>query len=599
MTFTVLSRRLKHKPASRGHGPRLRRSFRPGVEVLEERQLLSTFIVTTTADNGDDGNPTAGSLREAILQANANANPAGDLILFQIPGAGVHTIQPPTGLPVVTDRVTISGITQSGAKSNTAADTDNANLEIVLDGSLLNNAENGLTLASGNSVVNGLVIDNFSGWGIYLKTAGNDTVSGNFIGTDISGQVAKGNGLGGVGVDATADGNFIGTAALGDRNVISGNGLNSGIFLGSNVNSVQNNYVGTDIFRNVGPANFIGIDVQGLNNTIGGTLAGQGNVISGNTLDGVVIEGAITGNLLAGNQILFNQDNGVQVDNGASDNFIGSLVLNAPANVISFNKLAGVRINGGTGNEISGGNSITANGGPGILLLNNGNNNQAAPVLASAVTAGGQTTVTGTLHSTLNSMFTLRFFFSPAFDPDQGTSFLGEIDVMTDGNGNASFAKTYATDLTGLTMTATATAVGNNTSEFSAPVTVTMPAPSQQPPPVPGPVQDVTPHVSVLRGKLRHRGGLYRQTITLRNDGAALAGPLYLVLDHLTRKVRLLHPTGRTAQKAPLGDPYMVAGPAGQVFGAGATRTLVLTFRNPLGRKIRYNPRVLAGVGPP
>jgi hypothetical protein len=43
----------------------------------------------------------------------------------------------------------------------------------------------------------------------------------------------------------------------------------------------------------------------------------------------------------------------------------------------------------------------------------------------------------------------------------------------------------------------------------------------------------------------------------------------------------------------------VLVGPAGQVFGSGQTRTVVLTFGNPLGRKVRYNLRVLDGFGTP
>jgi hypothetical protein len=35
------------------------------------------------------------------------------------------------------------------------------------------------------------------------------------------------------------------------------------------------------------------------------------------------------------------------------------------------------------------------------------------------------------------------------------------------------------------------------------------------------------------------------------------------------------------------------------VFGSGQTRTPVLTFGNPLGRKVRYYPRVLDRFGQP
>jgi phosphoglycolate phosphatase-like HAD superfamily hydrolase len=49
-----------------------RSPYRPAVEALEERQLLSTFTVFTAADNGDNVNPTPGSLRAAIKAANAS-----------------------------------------------------------------------------------------------------------------------------------------------------------------------------------------------------------------------------------------------------------------------------------------------------------------------------------------------------------------------------------------------------------------------------------------------------------------------------------------------------------------------------------------------
>ena len=52
----------KHRPAL------VRRHFMPCLEALEDRCLPSTFTVLNTADGG------AGSLRQAILDANAHAN---------------------------------------------------------------------------------------------------------------------------------------------------------------------------------------------------------------------------------------------------------------------------------------------------------------------------------------------------------------------------------------------------------------------------------------------------------------------------------------------------------------------------------------------
>lgn len=42
-----------------------RRDFRPQMEILEDRQLLTAFGVTTQIDNGNNANPTSGSLRKA------------------------------------------------------------------------------------------------------------------------------------------------------------------------------------------------------------------------------------------------------------------------------------------------------------------------------------------------------------------------------------------------------------------------------------------------------------------------------------------------------------------------------------------------------
>ena len=75
-------------------------------ERLEPRVLLSTFAVTTEADSGP------GSLRQAILAANAFAGL--DIIRFAIPGAAgaVHTIRPLSALPTITDALEVDGTTQ-------------------------------------------------------------------------------------------------------------------------------------------------------------------------------------------------------------------------------------------------------------------------------------------------------------------------------------------------------------------------------------------------------------------------------------------------------------------------------------------------------
>ena len=47
----------------------------------------------------------------------------------------------------------------------------------------------------------------------------------------------------------------------------------------------------------------------------------------------------------------------------------------------------------------------------------------------------------------------------------------------------------------------------------------------------------------------------------------------------------------------PLGSPYQVIGGPALVLAPGAAVTVRLRFANPLGRRIRYTPLVLAGTG--
>src|SRR5687767_11244452 len=63
--------------------------------------------VTTNADSG------AGSLRQAILDSNASAGTV-DVITFNIPGAGPHTIVLASALPDITDPVVVDATTQPG-----------------------------------------------------------------------------------------------------------------------------------------------------------------------------------------------------------------------------------------------------------------------------------------------------------------------------------------------------------------------------------------------------------------------------------------------------------------------------------------------------
>jgi uncharacterized delta-60 repeat protein len=88
------------------------------------------------------------------------------------------------------------------------------------------------------------------------------------------------------------------------------------------------------------------------------------------------------------------------------------------------------------------------------------------------------------------------------------------------------------------------------------------------------------------------------QRLTLRNvSGEAIRGPLWLVLDHLPRGVRLRHRAGVTRNHGTPGSPYVAVPLPGGVLNPGQQVRLVLTFTNPQRRKVRFTPLLLEGAG--
>ena len=130
----------------------------------------------------------------------------------------------------------------------------------------------GLDLAGGNSIVKGLVIDHFQK-AIRLTGKGNNTVSGNFLGTDVTGATFVGGGTG-VSIEGGL-GHMIVEPPASERNVISGNA--TGVYIHSNAGSgnvIEGNFLGTDLTGTKGPGTSdvqIGIEIDNSGNTVGGT----------------------------------------------------------------------------------------------------------------------------------------------------------------------------------------------------------------------------------------------------------------------------------------------------------------------------------------
>ncbi len=191
------------------------------------------------------------------------------------------------------------------------------------------NSGNGLTIRSGanGNTVGGTQraarnVISGNGTGISVSNAGttNNTILGNVIGTDRSGLLDFGNGGVGITIFSSASGNTVGGTTVGARNIISGNGTR-GIFLNgpsTTGNVVLGNYIGVDstgvaILRN----DQEGIQISGAahDNTVGGTVAGAGNIIAGNGGDGVyVTEANAVGNRILGNTTFANTGLGIDLD---------------------------------------------------------------------------------------------------------------------------------------------------------------------------------------------------------------------------------------------------------------------------------------------
>jgi CSLREA domain-containing protein len=413
------------------------------------------IVVTFNGDQGDldpnDGvcDATAATSEDCTLRAaiqEANARTGADEIDFSIPkflrdpATGVATITPESPLPAITERVTINGYTQPGAHPNTLANGTDAAPKVQLDGTNLPN-DDGLELqGSSGSVIRGLVINRFN-TGIELDggTASN-RIEGNFIGTDPSGTLDRGNTYGFFQFGAAQ--NTIGGTTPATRNLISGN--TTGIFFANgDANKVLGNLVGTDASGTGALSN----DEFGVALTTLSAAAGT------------------TGN---------------RIGNGTA----------AGSNTVAFNGLAGIAAGGKSvvHNPISR-NSIFSNGGLGIDLVseNNGfgvtpndagdadvgpNGLQNFPAITAAKSSSTATAITGKLSSTAGRTFTVELYSNPSFT-DEGKTFLGKKSVTTDSSGKATFTFKPASRVpVGRAITATATDASGNTSEFSAPTQV-------------------------------------------------------------------------------------------------------------------------------
>ena len=351
--------------------------------------MLAALSAVTRASAVDfvviNTNPTGpGSLAQAITDANALPGP--DRVVFDIPGAGVRTIDVSNNyLPKITDALTIDGYTQPGSSPNTLPTGSNAVVLIRIDGAFRNSNYNtlpppvGIWIEAPDCTVRGLMITRFlpftlgincCAYSISYGIAATDrsVIEGNFIGTDGFGSTDLGNGGAGIYV-AGADYRIGGTTPAA-RNMIGGNtrGLfAAGIRIGS---SQRGAIIGNQIGKyspttgsggpgTEGAPNSTGIILEGTftDTVIGGVQPGARNIISGN------IVGIATGE---SSGIPTTVATGVIVQG----NLIGAEEPGAGGNDIGIRLIGSNNLIGGT--EPGTGNLIGSNS-AGIAVLGNGN----------------------------------------------------------------------------------------------------------------------------------------------------------------------------------------------------------------------------------
>jgi len=317
--------------------------------------------------------------------ASPSTHPTTSNAVLRIELDGQYADEGTNGLTITASDSTVRGlvingftnhgvhITGSGANRNTvrgcyigtnAAGTGarrNEQKGIVIDAAASNNTIGGAEASARN------VISGNGAAGIYIEgsTTTQNNVLGNLIGTNAGGTASLGNGRSGVALNS-ATWNTIGGTTAQARNVISGN-LEYGINIDGGIsgnNTVQGNYIGANAAGTAALGNDSGVRISAsTENTIGGSAAGAGNLISGNTEYGIYIYNAKNpGNTVQGNYIGVNASGAAALGNGsdgvyifaAAANLIGGTTAQA-RNVISGNLGDGVEISStATDNRVQG-----------------------------------------------------------------------------------------------------------------------------------------------------------------------------------------------------------------------------------------------------
>lgn len=320
------------------------------LEALEDRCVPATFVVTNLDDSG------AGSFRQAIIDANTSVG--ADEIEFNVAG----TIVLASDLPPIIGEVIINGASAPGFTNAPVVQLDANGFAAIAFAS-----------GSGNSTLRSLSIGNASGSGVSVSVP-DVTIAGNYIGLAPDGSTPTPNAGNGIDLAPLAIRGIIGTPDPLDRNVVSANAGHGIVINGGFENKISANFIGTDatgaLDRGNG-GNGVLVTNAASTNLIGGVtpsaekftvIAPDGNVISGNGGSGILITlGSVTntvaanfiGTNLAGDAAVPNDGDGIAITKGANGNSIlGTFINEIPfifMNLVSGNAGNGLRISDSNG----------------------------------------------------------------------------------------------------------------------------------------------------------------------------------------------------------------------------------------------------------
>lgn len=327
-----------------------------------------------------------------------------------------------------------------------------------------------------------IISGNGTGVGIFNRSRYN-TISGNYLGTDVTGTREIPNQTG-INIFNDSDHNTIGGDASGAGNVIAASAID-GINLGSDSTTVQGNTFGlaADGITAMPTGGHAILTIFSSHQRIGGTSPQARNIFA-NSADCAVKLAGGTDNRIEGNYIGTDISGITPAGNGSAGVwFDGSSMGLVSRNLIANNRDFGIVVASGTGNAITQ-NLVYDNGlgidlnGDGVTLNTPGgphagaNDLQNFPVISSATSDGSMTVIEGSLNAAPNASFTVEIFASSKLNASHhgdATVYLGSVTVVTDSSGNGAFSGQFAVVTSpGQNVTATATAASDgSTSEFA------------------------------------------------------------------------------------------------------------------------------------